>query len=100
MEVLIDSEGASWCIRGDAVQISVLRRAPTQEGKEPDKYRAVSFHNRLDQAMAWILDQFLRQELEGTQPEEFLQRIESWKQRLESVAEYWRQSIKSSVYSD
>ncbi len=100
MEVLTDLEGANWFIRGDASQVTVLRQAPSAPGKEADKFRAVSYHNRLDQAMAWLLDQFLRQELEETPAEEFLSRIDSWKRRLEGVAEYWRQSVKSTVYED
>jgi hypothetical protein len=37
----------------------------------------------------------LRQELSDTPADEFLERIESWKLRLEAVGEYWRQAIKA-----
>ena len=98
MEILTDQEGVAWRIEGDVQQVTVLRRAKRQEGKEEPRWRAVSYHNSLSNALTWLMDQMLRGDLETCSPERFMERISSWKSRLEGVAEYWRQSIKASVH--
>ena len=98
MEVMIDDTGAAWRIDGNTEQVTILRRAPVEDATKEPKWRAVSYHNRLDQALSWLLDHFLRTELAANQPDEFLDKISAWKRRLEAVSEYWRQSVSRTVY--
>lgn len=105
MEILTDNQGDAWRITGNPTQVQVERR-PALTQADVDKgltledkpFRAVSYHNRLDHAMAWMLDQILRMELDETEAEDFVGLVGAWKRKIENVANYWRESITSTTY--
>ena len=107
MELLTDDCGNDWRVTGDSWQVTVQKRAPLTEKEQAEgvlledkMWRPVSYHGRLDHALTWLLDYFVREGLEDLKMDQLHTFAEEWRQKIQHVAEYWRQSIKKSVYSD
>lgn len=106
MEILTDNEGTSWRLTGTPNQVTVERRPPLTQDEVAkgltiaDKaWRAASYHNRMDHAMSWLLDQILRMELDEAEAGQFVALVSGWKAKLESVGEYWRKSLAATTTS-
>ena len=91
MEILTDNEGTSWRLTGTPNQVTVERRPPLTQDEVAkgltiaDKaWRAASYHNRMDHAMSWLLDQILRMELDEAEAGQFVALVSGWKAKLET----------------
>jgi hypothetical protein len=99
MDILIDNEGYQWRIRGDSTQVTVERRSPDakKSADHPDSWLTQSYHNRIDHALSWLLDQLVRIELEGSQADDFVALVSSMREAIDRSASVWRSQIQGSA---
>lgn len=98
MDILIDKEGYQWRLRGDSSQVTVERRAPDakQSAENPDSWLTQSYHNRIDHALSWLLDQLVRMELEDVEAGDFVALVDSMRASIDRSASVWRSQIVGS----
>lgn len=100
MEIYTDSSGTQWRLSGSEESVRVYKRAAVTEKEASEgktlaekHWVAVSYHNRIEHALTWLLDQILRDHLEGPNAE-LIEKISHLKLKLQGVAEYWRESLR------
>jgi len=101
MEIYTDSTGTQWRFSGNEESVKVYKKSAltekeAQEGKTLDDklWVAVSYHNRIEHALVWLLDRVLRPELGNATDDALVERITRLQTKLQGVAEYWRESLR------
>jgi len=98
MDILIDSDGYQWRMRGDSTQVSVERRAPNAKKPtdDPASWVIQSYHNRIEHGLSWLLDHLVRTELDAVEMQDFVALVEGMKRALEKPAAAWRREIEAA----